>query len=457
VIAPLLTFLGIILTVFLVLSLLRRHRTPTSTFAWIMAIVLIPYVGIPLFLMFGGRKLRKVTKRKGMLREFSRPEKGAKSVPELFLPQTVSGVFPTTKAEQLELITEGDEVFREVISLIRRAKSTIHICTYILGDDETGEAIINALTERAKEGVRVRLLIDSYGSLRLAKRVLAPLKEAGGETAFFIPVLPIPFQRNVNLRNHRKVILIDGETAVIGGMNLSTEYMGAERRPEYWKDISLVLEGQDAAHLHEVFASDWSFATSEELGSVEEPDASIEPSGDSKTQIIASGPDVERDPIHEAILVALFSAKKRIWIVSPYILPGESLLNAMIIAAQRGIDIRLITPKRSNHPIADFAREGYMSVLQKAGAHIMFYTAGMLHAKAILIDDDVSIIGSANLDMRSMFFNYEIAVGIQSNSFAEELEAWMQSLLAQSKEGVRKKNRFEEAFFGIGRLLAPVL
>jgi cardiolipin synthase len=456
-IAPFLTFISIVLTVIIVWSLLRRHRTPTSTFAWILAIVLIPYVGIPLFLMFGGRKLQKATSRKGMLREFSHPKQGDERVPELLLPQTLSGVFPTTIGEKLEFIADGEYAFRKVISLIRSAETSINICTYILGNDETGKAIIDALTKKAKAGIAVRLLIDSYGSLRLASRVLGPLRDAGGEAAFFVRILPIPFHRSANLRNHRKMILIDGETAAIGGMNMSTEYMGADSDSIYWKDICLVLDGQKAAHLHEVFASDWAYATSKELESVEERDWSDENRTSAKTQIIASGPDVERDPLHEAILVALFKAKKRIWIVSPYILPGESLLNAMVIAAQRGIDLRLITPKRSNHPIADFAREGYLSELQRSGAHIMFYTKGMLHAKAILVDDDVSIIGSANLDMRSMFFNYEVAVGIQSNSFANQLDVWMSSLLEDSQEGVRTKNRLEQAFFGIGRLLAPIL
>lgn len=457
ILAPILAGLGTVLTVFLIWTLLHRHRSPTSTFAWMMAIILIPYAGIPMYLLFGGRKIVRFVKEKKLPpTDTDKPDDVSRDS-ELFMLPGVSGVYPTTTCEDIELFIDGHAAFAEIVDLIKNAREQIDICTYILGSEETGLAIIHALTDAAKRGVKVRFLIDSYGSMKLSSRFVAPLKDAGGEVSFFLPIMRLPFQRRVNLRNHRKILLIDDTIAVIGGMNLTTQYMGNVQDASYWVDLSIRIKGEGVRYLREVFESDWAF--SERRPQPEPPDVPVPDIGTCpiRTQFIASGPDVVGDPIHDAILIALFAAKKRIWIVSPYILPDESLLKAMIIAVHRGIDVRLITPQDSNHPIADFAREGYLQELQKVGARIFFYTPGMLHGKAMIVDDNLSFVGSANMDMRSMFFNFEIAAGIESETFCAQLDEWMKTLLQDSVEGVREKNRFEQAWYGIGRLVAPVL
>lgn len=457
ILAPILTAIGFALTVYLIWTLLHRHRSPASTFAWIMAIVLLPYMGIPLYILFGGRKIALSKKYRNLLK------KSLKHIPhddpsnDLLLPAAVSGVYPTMRADEVELITGSGEAFSELLRLIAAAEQSIDICTYILGSDETGLAILDALAQKAGQGVRVRLLLDAYGSMAMPTRVLAPLEEAGGEVAFFMPILRLPFQRRLNLRNHRKLLLFDSQLAVIGGMNLSGQYMGDDQNAEYWVDLCVRITGSGVAHLHEVFESDWAFAHAVLLDDAPIHSSPLDHGGDRRTQFIASGPDVKGDPIHDAILVAIYGAKKRVWIVSPYILPDESLLIALNIAAQRGLDIRLITPEHSNHRVADFARESFLLELQDFGARIFFYTKGMLHGKAIVIDDHLSFVGSANLDMRSMFFNFEIAAGIECNVFCGELTSWMTTILEDCREGVKEKNRFQQVWLGIGRLLAPIL
>lgn len=456
ILTTLFTAFGFVLSGVLIWTLLHRHRSPTSTFAWLLAIVLLPYVGIPLYLILGGRKLDRIVQVKSILLETDEPPEAGPENDGILLPSMVDGVFPTVCCTSTELVTDSVKAFERILSMIADAQQSIDICTYILGNDSTGRAIIAALTDRAKSGVIVRLLVDSYGSMSLPSKHLVPFRDAGGQILYFMPIIKIPFQRRLNLRNHRKSLVVDDRVAMVGGMNLSIDYMGHEARPDYWDDICVVMEGEAAQHIKCVFESDWGFALGRDSGQFESSGSSAE-CEDARMQLIASGPDVKGDPIHDSILVALFGAKKRVWIVSPYILPDEMLLKGMALAAQRGIDVRLVTPEKSNHPLADFAREGYLTQLEESGVRVFFYQTAMLHGKAMIVDDDLSFVGSANLDMRSMFFNFEIAGVLQGEAFTRELEAWMERLMEGSREGVLEKNRLQQAWYGLGRLVAPVL
>ena len=457
VLTTMLTVFGFLLSAGVIWTLLHRHRSPTSTFAWLLAILLLPYVGIPLFLMLGGRKLDRIIQSKLIIGDPDREH--IKDIEEsgILLPSSVSGVFPTVACVSLELVTDSVKAYNRFIEIIRSAETSIDVCTYILGNDTAGKGILEALTERAQAGVKVRLLIDSYGSMSLHSKVLAPFREAGGEAIFFMPIIKFPFQRRLNLRNHRKSFVIDENVMMVGGMNLASEYMGPENRPDYWDDVCVIVKGTIAQHVKSVFESDWNFALGREVKPETAEISSDCDQCDGEMQLIVSGPDVNGDPIHDSILVALFGARKRIWIVSPYILPDELLLKSMRLTAQRGVDVRLITPEKSNHPVADFAREGYLTELENAGVRVYFHQGSMLHGKAIIVDEDLSFIGSANLDMRSMFFNFETAGVIRSRAFTTEVETWIERLIAESREGVREKNRLQQAWYGLGRLVAPVL
>ena len=404
-----LTILGFLLALVLLAHLLRQQRSPTSTLAWLLTILLLPYVGVPLYLMFGGRKIRRMAGRKKPMYPThpGAPHPTFEGVVQRVLESC--GVPPVTSGNRVALVTDGEEAYGQLVRIIDEAKRTIHITTYILGRDAVGEAIVARLARRASEGVEVRLLLDDVGSWRVGRRFLAPLTEAGAKVAFFMPMIHLPFRGRANLRNHRKIVIADERRALTGGMNLAGAYMGSTPDPKRWRDLSLIVAGPAVHDLADLFRSDWKFATGEDLERLD-PQAIPEETADGAVaQVVASGPDVEGDPLYEAIVSIIFTARRRIWVVTPYFVPDELLARALDLAARRGVDVRLVLPARSNHLSADLARGSYLHQVHDAGGHVLLFKPVMLHAKVVLIDDLV-IVGSANMDMRSLFLNYEVAM-----------------------------------------------
>ncbi len=453
----LLPTLGFVLALLLLAHILRERRSPTSTLAWLMAVVFVPYAAVPLYIMIGGRKLSRRGETKPMLHLSSPIEPADEGLEYQLASLGYRGGFAPTRRNRLSLLLTGEDAFHETLRMIEAARRSVHVSTYVLSRDATGRAIVDALVAKASGGLEVRLLMDALGCVKVDRRFLAPLHRAGGRTAFFMPMLHLPFRGRANLRNHRKMVLVDGKTAVIGGMNLAGEYMGPAPAPERWADIALRIAGPAVQQAFEIFRSDWAFAAKEELS---RPPLSGEPAdGTAATalQIIASGPDVENDALREALMISLFRAHRRVWIVTPYFVPDDLLLEALCLAARRGIDLRVILPNRSNHRLADMAREGYLSELQEAGAGIFLYRPRMLHAKALLIDDTVAVTGSANMDMRSLLLNFEVGVCIYSNEIIGYLEDWMHEMMAESIERKPHDSMPLSVVEGVGRLFAPLL
>jgi cardiolipin synthase len=365
---------------------------------------------------------------------------------------------------RVTLVTSGEEAYRHLTRIIDNAERSIHITTYILGHDDVGSDILERLTRRAKDGLEVKLLLDDVGSWRVKRRFLNPLIAAGGRVAFFMPVIHRPFHGRANLRNHRKIIVADGQIALTGGMNVAEEYMGPTSEPARWVDILLVVEGPAVADLDDLFQSDWSFATSDARAPNDEVSehvapnpAPANPGGDTPVQVVASGPDVPGDPLYESLVSLLFAARSRIWVVTPYFVPDEILVRALDLAARRGVDVRLIIPNRSNHLSADLARVGYLRQVHEAGGQILRYRRAMIHAKAIVIDDDLAVIGSANMDMRSLFLNYEVALFLYSPDQVRDAEKWVRTLLPYCRPGLGRQNWARELLENIVRLLSPLL
>jgi cardiolipin synthase len=253
------------------------------------------------------------------------------------------------------------------------------------------------------------------------------------------------------------MIICDHQHAVIGGMNLASEYMGPQASAGRWQDLSLRVDGPMSEHLADIFRSDWKFASKESLGSyataVQEPIAGA----NGFTQLIVSGPDVCIDSLRNAILTSIFRAKRRIWIVTPYFVPDEMMLDALCIAAFRNVEVSIIIPHKSNHRLADLVREGYLSHVQEAGVDVGLYEPRMLHAKAILIDNALAIVGSANMDMRSLLLNYEIALCLYDSDAIEQLEVWMSRLKADCTSRESRPKRAFGLLESVGRLFAPLL
>ncbi len=453
------THLGFLLALVLLADLLRQRRSPSSTIAWLLSILLLPYVGVPLYIMLGGRKIRRMARRKPRIYLPPGGARGSSQQAPVGRLLAWYGVPGSSAGNRVELVTDGVVAYTRVIELFLAARSSIDIMTYILGSDEGSRALVGCLTGRARDGVSVRLLIDDLGSWRIRHRFLEPLIAAGGQVAHFMPVLHAPFRGRANLRNHRKLVVIDGRVAVTGGMNLAWPYIGPPSAQGLWRDLSMIVEGPAVGELEALFASDWSFATGidrQEESPHDRRKASTEMES-CVVQVVASGPDVAGDPLYEALLALIFSAQDRIWIVTPYFVPDETLARALSLAAHRGVDVRLILPERSNHITADLARSSYVRDLHNAGARVALYTPVMLHAKAVVFDDQLAVIGSANMDMRSLFLNYEVALFVASPTHVALVADWASELMADCKPDLPQSGWLRELAENVVRILSPLL
>lgn len=459
---------GFLLAFFLIARLMSEKKAPANTFAWLLVIVLIPYLGVPLYLLFGGRKLRSLVAHKRRLRP-ALPSHAATSHPSAFAPTPVAqtiisaGGGRPVSGNCLSLIVTGEEDFHEFEKRIRGARHSIHITAFILGRDETGRRLVNLLAQRAREGVKVRLLLDALGCLVSSRGFVQPIRDAGGEVARFMPVLPFTSRRSANLRNHRKIAVFDHTVALVGGRNLAHEYMGPTAYNKRWRDFGAVVEGPAAALLNEVFIADWCFATRQARATLhaEIPPHVGQSCGPSDLQVVASGPDVPGDPLYEGIVSMIQEAKQQICIITPYFIPDDVLLRSLIVKARAGCKITLVFPAKSNHPITDFARRHYVREMQRAGARVLLTAPPMLHAKAMIVDRSVGLLGSANFDLRSLFVNFEIGVFVHSPADVAAMATWADAIIAESHElklDPKQRRRLSANIAeDLSRLLAPLL
>ncbi|MCU0793891.1 MAG: cardiolipin synthase [Opitutaceae bacterium] len=464
---------GVLLVLFAVARLMSERRQPGNTLAWLMGIVLLPYVGVPLFLLFGGRKIRRLAARKRRLRPFE-PDEARASAATLAHPVTQTicthGAGSPVAGNHVQLVTTGEEAYAEIERLILGARHSIHIATFILGRDPVSRKLVALLAKRAREGIRVRLQLDALGCFLSSGRFVDPIRQAGGEVAKFLPVVPLSGRGSANLRNHRKILVVDHHTAFVGGHNLAREYLGPIPWRKRWSDLGAVITGTGAALLDEIFLADWAFATGQSVEALHQqldrsppppaPAPSV-PAGVGELQIIASGPDVTGDPLYEGMLSLVQEAARSIWIVTPYFIPDEVLLRSLIVKARAGRDVTLILPARSNHPVTDLARRPYLRQLVRAGARVLAYQPRMLHAKALIVDDSLGLIGSANVDMRSLFVNFEVGVLFHSESEARALRVWAGELTRDCRPltlaDLRRRRFPANLAEDLSRLLTPML
>ena len=407
-----------------------------------------------MYLVFGGRKILLKAARKSVL--YSKGVKnqttGMSSPVERILIS--AGAPEKTFKNNVEILTSGEVTFARLMQMIAQAKQSISITTYVLGNDAVSAQILEALATQARAGVKVKLLIDSLGSMWAPCRRLRNLKGSGAEVAFFMPLIHLPFRGRGNLRNHRKMILIDGVIGLLGGTNLASEYMGPTPDPNRWIDLSIELKGPSISQLEEVFCADWEFTTGRKI-SLPKEDLSLETSV-YPVQIAPSGPDVPSDSLYDAILYSIFQARRRIWIVTPYFVTDDSLTRGLELAVKRGVEVKILVPRRSNHRVADWTGAGYLRQLNAAGAQICF-APKMIHAKAFLVDDELGLLGSANFDLRSLFWNYEIGLFLTSPDLIRVLDTWFCEICAPATCGIPHASWIRKLVEGIGRMLSPIL
>lgn len=455
-----LTAILIFVLAFLFFARVLRDQDKASTsFAWIVSIVLVPFLAIPAYLVFGGRKVAALVRDK---RPLSLREDGAEATPvtdskcERML--IGSGLTPARRGNQSHFIADDAVMYETLVALIDNAQRSISIVTFIFGTDEVGRDIARRLCAKAEAGVAVRVLVDAMGSFKSRFGLLRQMERSGVEIGVFMRFLTLRRKWSANLRNHRKLALFDNDIALIGGFNLASEYIGPRgRNPrEVWVDTAMTVRGPIVGDMLRLFEADWQFARAGEP--VATGPHNIASVGNEVMQLVPSGPDVNGDPYYEAILSRLFRARKRIWMVTPYFVPDEGVLRALLIHARSGHDVRLAVPLRSNHWLADRARTRYLRRLLDSGARVFFHPTRMIHAKHLLIDDDLAVSGSANFDLRSFYLNFEESVFIYEGGALDDLSAWFEQLFASCVERELAEPDYVERWVeDISWLLSPLL
>lgn len=448
--------LGSLLTLSILIHMLYKRRTPSSIMAWLLSIILIPYISIFLYLIIGSRKRENRYKKKNIILKNIVPNETILNHTDRVLRNY--GIADAMQNSEFKLFFNAVDTYNEFLNSINNAKKSIYISTYIFNYDATTKKIIKALAQKAKEGVDVKILIDSLGSifLYLFSSKLKELQNAGAEVQFFMPIFQMPFRNYINLRNHRKIFIFDNEKVLSGGINLSNEYLGVKEDKERWEDIMFALKGDSVEQFFEIFASDWFYASGEQL-SFKRNLQQASNAEEIFLQVVPSGPDMNKDILYEVLLSSIYSAKEKIYIITPYFIPNSALIQALIIAKHKGVDVRLITPKEANHTIVNLVRSSYMRELEEAGVKIYLYNGSMLHAKAILFDEKSVVLGSANFDNRSLFLNYEVATFIYSEKIIKEVYEWARQLIANSSTGTKDVSDIKRVFENLARVLAPQL
>lgn len=433
-------FLGHVLTI---------KKSSTSTLAWLLIILIQPYIGLPLYLLFGSRK---IVRKKPLIFPTSKLSTIHDPVQKILV---ASGSPMPCHNAKMDFLENGQIAYETLISIIESAKKYIYLETFIFSNDKVGHLVLESLTKKAQSGVDVRILLDSLGSIMPGHPSFKPFIKAGGKLSMFMPLIHKPFQGSANLRNHRKLVVVDDEISMIGGMNIAEEYMGPTPKENRWVDLAMTIQGPLVFHIKDLFLFDWAFATKTEA-KITPKDAFISDDDKHLAQLVMSGPDIQTDPIYELLLTAIYSAKKRIWMTTPYFVPDEALAKALELAARRGVDVRLVIPHHSNHPVADFARQSYLEQIHTAGAKIYLYPK-MIHAKLTLIDDQYAFIGSANMDSRSLLLNYELGVCLYSTNDIKKLETWCEGVFERSSTEIEPLTHAHKWFGRMARLVSPLL
>jgi cardiolipin synthase len=465
--------------IFAVTIVFVRRKNPASVPGWLLVLFLLPILGCFLYLVFGqsyrkekmfrlkseaDQKISKemaaqVQEIKSWAEERGSQWSGAFRRMALLLLQDNQALITTNN--QITPYTDGKAKFADLLEAIRNARDHVHMEYFILKDDGLGRDIMKALTERARAGVEVRLLVDGVGGGGLPRHFYDELTAAGGKHAVFFPSLFSFFNFRVNFRNHRKIAVIDGETAFIGGFNIGDDYLGLDPKWGYWRDAAVRIRGTGALIAQMRFYLDWNFASPDKLEVQDRyfhqsslPEASI-------LQVVSGGPDTAWNPVKDSYLKMITTAVDSVYIQTPYFIPDESVMDALHIAAQSGIDVRIMIPSRPDHMFVYWAGHSYIEELLSSGVRAYTYDNGFLHAKTIVIDGLAASVGSANWDIRSFSLNFETNALIYDEKVAGHLkQAYLDDLARCTEltpEWYASRSRYFRIKCSVSRLFSPIL
>lgn len=462
--------LEIVWVLALAVWIVLEKRPAASTLAWIFGLAFLPVAGLFVYYLIGPRRLARRSERYRQTLDELFPG-GAPWSPPRALSRDIgrqvrlavgAADAPLLDAAQWEIYTEGTPFFAALFDQIDRARHHVHLETYIWEPGRTSDDLLTRLVERVGAGVEVRLLLDGVGATGRRERDFAPLRAAGGEVEIFNPLrLGLVRSRFLNFRSHRKIAVIDGHVGFTGGMNVSDrQTTGADGEPP-WRDTQIRLAGQAVHGLQAVFAQNWGSTCSRPLtGDDYFPPAAGVGRG-TPAQVVASGPDRAVYPLHELLVSAISAADERVWLVTPYFVPDEPLVTALRTAAHRGVDVRLLVPRRGDSRLVTAAMRSFFDELTASGARVFEYLPRMLHAKTALVDNELALVGTANLDNRSFRLNFEVAVALHGAEPAAALAGSFARDLRDAAEVPRGRARVVSFPIRLAeasaRLLAPVL
>ena len=449
---------------------LLSGKRSVSKLIWISVIILLPGIGSIGYLLIGNDRVRRRRFRRRASKR-SRTTTKAETIGDFSgLAPGEQGVLatlsrlcrkPVTAISRVDAYYNGKEYYPSLLQALGEATQFIHFEVYLWHDDATGQKILSALVDAAQRGVTVRVLVDEIGAIEVSERFFAPLVAAGGQFSWFYTFHPRRNRYFFNLRNHRKLQVIDGRLAFIGGINIGEEYEGMDTTIGEWKDLQVRIEGDVVHHLDEVFHRDWFFATEKEIASPR-PAAPLGPTASRcPAVIIESGPDAHYGLALTSLLAIINYAQSRLDLFTPYFVPDPALISALQIAVARGVTVRLMIAKKNDFQfLVDISRSFYDELLA-AGVDIYEYDVCMHHSKMVLVDATWIQVGSANLDARSMYLNFELGVFFKSPELCQSMAAYIEQLFTESMQVDRQRfgqrslyQRLKQGFLG---LWAPLL
>ena len=468
--------LGYVLGSLSALDALMKTRTAQGATAWVVALISMPFVALPLYWVFGRAKFAGYTQtlkefdaevdvqlrkaQEGTLKQWlvhPRDEADLRTRGEMLGFRDLA-TLPFTRGNGLQLLIDGEATFKAIFEGIDEAEDYVLAQFYIIHDDQVGRAFKQKLIDAAQRGVRVFLVYDEIGSYDLPRRYLRELREAGVRVSGFSGDRGWLGRFRINFRNHRKIVVVDGKRAFVGGLNVGDEYLGRDPKISPWRDTHLAVQGPAVQGLQFSFLRDWYY------GSQETPDVRWELTPSDQDQcalVLASGPADELETCGLLYAHAIESAEKRIWIATPYFVPDGRVLGALQLAALRGVDVRILMPRQTDSIFFKYVPYAYFPEAENAGVKIFLYERGFMHQKVLLVDDDYAAVSTANLDNRSFRLNFEVTCLANDAAFCAEVAAMLERDFERSTRLTRDELTDRSFFFRLAsqttRLLSPVL
>lgn len=456
--------------------ILMENRTPGKTITWLLILGLFPLLGFLLYVIVGKKTqgplfrskhipdnplMRTIRQQQSDLK-YNKLMSNSSIEPDIKLVSLLlnSGYAPLTASNQVEILLNGGEKFQALFNSLERATHHIHLSYYIFNDDEIGADVLKILTRKVAEGVEVRVLLDGMGSIKISGGFIKNMRKAGIQAEWFFPIRFPYITPKLNLRYHRKIVVVDGRTGFMGGLNIGDEYLSRDSKLGFWRDTHLKLEGEAVQTLQSIFLNDWYFVTRKGYkGDSYFP--KTKNSNNLPIQILASGPDSNNSSILESFSSMIAMAKHSVCIETPYFIPDESLMMALKTAALSGLDVRVIVQGIPEYKLTYWAMNSYFEELLQVGVKVYKYMKGTLHTKVLLIDDRLASVGSANMDLRSFHLDFEICTFIYDQSLTEHLKRDFELDILESNEVILKdfqaRSVLERSKESIARLFSALL